>query len=155
MLARCEKKLKARMIWVVRSRDSAFNIASRSRRAVSSSSRWKRMEVRRIRSTMSKTVSPSCSRTVSPRMRPSRRISSRSGRSFSGSSLGLLLRIIESEIWLQGTVTLYDPRYLFGKELHCFVRQNTARDRDRDEPGLRSDIGARHHDLIDLGGELL
>ena len=36
----------------------------------------------RMLSTVSKTASPSCSRTVSPRIRPSNRMSSRSGRSF-------------------------------------------------------------------------
>ena len=39
-----------------------------------------------MRSTMSKTSSPSCSRTVSPSMRPSRRMSARSGASFSASA---------------------------------------------------------------------
>jgi len=43
----------------------------------------------------------------------------------------------------------------FGKQPQCFVRQDTARDRDRDEPGLRGDIGTRNHDLIHLGGDLL
>ena len=39
-----------------------------------------------MRSTVSKTASPRCSRTVSPRMRPSSRMSSRSGRSLSSLS---------------------------------------------------------------------
>jgi hypothetical protein len=46
-----------------------------------SPSRAKRTAVLRTCSTMSKTDSPSCSRTVSPRMRPRRRMSLRSGSS--------------------------------------------------------------------------
>ena len=49
-------------------------------------SRWKRIEAWRMRSTKSKTSPPSCSRTVSPSRRPSRRMSSRSGSSFSASA---------------------------------------------------------------------
>ena len=44
-----------------------------------------------MRSTMSNTSPPSCSRTVSPSMRPSRRMSSRSGASFGSSSRGARL----------------------------------------------------------------
>jgi hypothetical protein len=57
-------------------------------------SRWKRIEVRRIRSTTAKIGSPSWLRTVSPRMRPRRRISSRSGKSLPEvSSRSMITRI--------------------------------------------------------------
>ncbi len=46
-------------------------------------------------------------------------------------------------------------RHLIAKQAQCFVRQDAARDRDRDEWGLRRDIGARNHDLIHLGRDLL
>ena len=53
-------------------------ICSSSLRACRSSSRWNRIEVCRMRSTRSNTSAPSWSRTVSPRMRPSSRMSFRS-----------------------------------------------------------------------------
>src|SRR5271165_3627348 len=58
--------------------DMLSRMVSSSRRAARSSSRWKRIEVWRMRSTRSNTSAPSWSRTVSPRMRPNRRISLRS-----------------------------------------------------------------------------
>src|SRR5664279_349473 len=58
--------------------DMLSRMISSSRRAGLSSSRWNRIEVCRMRSTRSNTSAPSCSRTVSPRMRPSSRISVRS-----------------------------------------------------------------------------
>jgi hypothetical protein len=65
-----------------------FNVASNSRCAATSSSRRKRTEVWRMRSTVSETTSPLCSGTLSPRMRPSSRISLRSGRFLSSGSMG-------------------------------------------------------------------
>src|SRR6266851_3554934 len=90
MLARCEKKLKARMIWVASPGERPFSVASRLCRAVSSPSRRKRIELCRMCSTMANTASPCWLRTVSPRIRPRRRISSRSGRSLSGISLAFM-----------------------------------------------------------------
>jgi hypothetical protein len=46
------------------------------------------------------------------------------------------------------------PR-LIGKQLHRVVGQDTAGDRDRRERGLGRKLGARHHDLVDPGGDLL
>ena len=88
ILARCEKKPKARMICNALVGARLLSIVSRARRAPESSSRRKRTEFWRICSTVSKTAAPPCSRTVSPRMRPSSRISSRNGRSLSSGSLG-------------------------------------------------------------------
>ena len=58
--------------------DMLSRMVSSSRRAGWSSSRWNRIEVCRMRSTRSNTSAPSWSRTVSPRIRPSSRISLRS-----------------------------------------------------------------------------
>src|SRR6266446_9274616 len=40
------------------------------------------------------------------------------------------------------------------KQRHGLVRQHAAGDRDRGEGRLGGDVGARDHDLVDLGGEL-
>src|ERR1700759_1419163 len=55
--------------------DMSSRICSSSLRARRSSSRWNRIAVCRMRSTRSNTSAPSWSRTVSPRMRPSSRMS--------------------------------------------------------------------------------
>src|SRR5262249_3524576 len=74
--------------------DMESRMDSSSRRASRSSSRWNRIEVWRMRSTRSKTSAPSWSRTVSPRMRPSRRMSlrSRASSSTAWASSGRLVR---------------------------------------------------------------
>ena len=86
ILARCEKKPKARMICSAWAGGRLFSVVSRVVRAAASSSRWKRTAFWRMLSTVSKTAPPACSRIVSPRMRPSNRMSSRSGRSLSSAS---------------------------------------------------------------------
>src|ERR1700736_3285637 len=89
-----------RTVWLI---DMLSRMISSSRRAGRSSSRWKRIEVWRMRSTRSNTSAPSWSRTVSPRMRPSSRMSFRSRASSSSacaSSARLdLSSVSEGMIW--------------------------------------------------------
>src|SRR3954447_6844193 len=89
-----------RTVWPV---DMLSRIASSSCRACLSSSRWNRIEVCRIRSTRSNTSEPSWSRTVSPRIRPSSRMSfrSRASSSIASASSARLDRSSASEgmIW--------------------------------------------------------
>ena len=103
----------ARTIASVWSALKLSSVASSSRRAAASLSRWKRIEARRICSTSSKTSSPSCSRTVSPRIRPSRRMSSRKGTSFSSEVRGVSFWILA--VMAIGAHPL--PRIL--RMLHC------------------------------------
>src|ERR1700680_4484890 len=92
-----------RTVWLV---DMLSRISSSSRLAGLSSSRWNRIEVCRMRSTRSNTSAPSWSRTVSPRMRPSSRMSLRSRVSSSSAeaSSARLVRTSVSEGMVWGDI---------------------------------------------------
>src|SRR6266851_662723 len=124
MLARCEKWPKARMIWLASARDNPSMISPSSRRAASSSSRRNRIEVWRISSMMSKTRSPCCSRTVSPRTRPSSRVSSRSGRSLSRSgATGMALPPSVTLFGFGGDLVVGDDRYVLPLQAEAKANQ--------------------------------